>query len=418
MNWLRKRIYDPDLENKYKILKKIVNKDVKLEKRNYYRKLINNSSNSSKTLWRLVNSLSNRNSKSNLINEIEYEGSSYKEPLEIANIFGKYLSAVIKEKIINHFTTLSDSCTTSSRSSSSSMFFSPVIQEDVVNVISSLPNKKCTGPDDIPLSIIKENVDVITPVLTDIINLSVIQGVFPSTLKLASVILIHKKGDPCNVENYRSIALLSIFSKIIEKTISIKIECFLQVNNILADCQYGFRAGLSTEANTIDCIQHIYDMIDVGDYTVAIFFDLSRAFDTVTSKFVSDKLQAMGIRDPINSWLTSYLDNRKVYVKICDAKSEEFELSSGTPQGSVLGPLIFLLFINDLPDHLTVGKPFLYADDTCIIVSASSKDELTSKIDITIKEFLSWCQKNRLLINSGKTILIEFHNKMKKPLEL
>nr|CAI5849078.1 unnamed protein product [Callosobruchus analis] len=98
------------------------------------------------------------------------DGSSYKEPLEIANIFGKYLSTVIKEKMDLHFTTLSDSCTTSSRSSSSSMFFSPVIQEDVVNVINSLPNKKCTGPDDIPLSIIKENVDVIAPVLTDIIN--------------------------------------------------------------------------------------------------------------------------------------------------------------------------------------------------------------------------------------------------------
>ena len=293
------------------------------------------------------------------------------------------------------------------------MFFTPVTSDDVVNVIKILPNKKTTGPDDIPISIIKANCELIAPILSELINASVLKGVFPSSLKQASIALIFKKGDPLDVENYRPIALLSIFSKIIEKVIAIKLESFLNKNQIITESQYGFRAGFSTDLCTTDCVQYINDNIDDGKYVAAVYFDLSRAFDTVCGRFMSEKLHNIGIRDSINLWLTSFLEKRNFFVKIGDSRSDEFDVEYGTPQGSVLGPLMFILYINDLPHHLSAGKLFLYADDTCVIVTAVSQNELIQKIQTVTIEFQNWCSKNRLIINFSKTVIVQyFKNKI------
>nr|CAH7757182.1 unnamed protein product [Callosobruchus chinensis] len=138
-------------------------------------------------------------------------------------------------------------------------------------------------------------------------------------------------------------------------------------------------------------------------------FDLSRAFDTVNISFVSKKLEKIGIRGCLNDWVTSSLKDRNFFVKIRNEKSNEFYSNWGTPQGSVLGPLIFLIFINDLPQYLSHGRIFLYADDTYIVVSDCSKLGLMDNIDIVTNEFISWCKKNSVIINSSKTVLLEFY---------
>ena len=204
------------------------------------------STNESKTLWSIVNSFRNTEHNKEQINEIRYCDKSYNDSEAIANVFGEYLSTVINNKMSTHFNVLSNTCTIG-QMVGQSMFFTPVTSDDVVNVIKILPNKKTTGPDDIPISIIKANCELIAPILSELINASVLKGVFPSSLKQASIALIFKKGDPLDVENYRPIALLSIFSKIIEKVIAIKLESFLNKNQIITESQYGFRAGFSLQ---------------------------------------------------------------------------------------------------------------------------------------------------------------------------
>lgn len=210
-------------------------------------------------------------------------------------------------------------------------------------------------------------------------------------------------------------ALLSTFSKVIEKVVSAKIYSFVEKYNIISSSQHGFRPGYSTETETVECVQHVYEMMDRGRYVVAILFDLTRAFDSVDPVLLSEKIDSLGIRGSLNQWINSFLINRKIVVRVEEVISREFDVDLGTPQGSVLGPLIFMLYINDLPDNISVGKTFLYADDTCIVVSDTSLSELNSKIEIIFHEFNNWCNTNKLIVNHSKSVVIEFFNNHRKP---
>ena len=409
MNWLKKRLNDTQLDQKYRNLKRNVTKDIKNEKRNHYRKIIENSQNKPKTIWNIVNKVKGKEIMSNDY-KIFHNGDIITNKNDIVDIFGNFLSTTIDKKLDSHFgCNISSQCTVGP-SSNVSMFFGPVSEDEVFEVIMNLPNKKSTGLDGIPVDLIKKCSKEISPILTELINKSVVLGKFPSSLKIAAILPILKKGDSSNIENYRPIALLSIFSKIIEKVIAKRIHTFLNKNNLLTHCQHGFRPGYSTETGTIELIQHINDRMDRGEYVVALSFDLTRAFDTVHSKFVSEKMTKLGLRGFINDWLTSYLEDRKMVVKIDDAVSNEYCVNVGTPQGSVLGPLIFLLYINDIVDFISHGKILMYADDVIIALSDMDTSQLYKKIEIVMKQFSIWCAKNRLIVNNSKTVLIEFKN--------
>lgn len=142
----------------------------------------------------------------------------------------------------------------------------------------------------------------------------------------------------------------------------------------MSDCQHGFRKGRSTETATIRFVQHVNDRLDLGEYVVAVFFDLSRAFDTLHPGFVSEKFASLGLEGNINEWICSYLSNRKFTVKVKNKYSKTYSLTCGTPQGSILGPLIFLLYVNDLPSYISEGMVFMYADDTTVVVSDVSPE--------------------------------------------
>ena len=177
----------------------------------------------------------------------------------------------------------------------------------------------------------------------------------------------------------------------------------------LGNCQYGFRPGLSTEASIVDLSQYVYDKIDSGERVCGVFFDLSKSFDTVDRNFVAQKLNNLGILDPLNSWIS----NRKVIVKISTTTSDKQDVSIGTPQGSVLGSLIFLLYVNDLLCHISQGKTFVYADDSTIIISDPDPSILRNTVSTVLEEFNQWCYNNRLIINHDKTVLVEFYCRQK-----
>lgn len=193
---------------------------------------------------------------------------------------------------------------------------------------------------------------------------------------------------------------------------------FLEKFELLSNYQHGFRQSKSTETATITFLEKIYLHTDKNEYVVALLFDLSKAFDTIDPDFVSLKISRLGIRGPLNQWITSFLTNRRFRIKVDGTFSETFDSTIGTPQGSVLGPLIFLLFINDLPDYIQHGTVLMYADDTSIIITDKYRVNVQEKVNLTLLEFSKWCSSNNLIINYNKTKCIEFRNKRRKAINL
>ena len=214
-----------------------------------------------------------------------------------------------------------------------------------------------------------------------IINQSFITGKYPDALKISKVIPIHKNGDTSDLNNYRPISLLSIFDKIMEKLMHKQLYDFLQEHNILFQNQFGFRKNNSTTFALLQITDKIKETIDNKKYGCGIFIDLSKAFDTVNYEILLRKMEHYGIRGVALDWFTSYLSNRKQYVYLNGEPSQLDNTTCGVPQGSVLGPLLFLIYINDLPNISEVLQFYLFADDTNIYYEAESIDKLEKIIN-------------------------------------
>ena len=204
------------------------------------------------------------------------------------------------------------------------------------------------------------------PALEKVLNLSLSAGVYPSNLKVAKVIPIFKKGDSKSMNNYRPISILSTLNKIYERILYNRLINYIEKFNLFYKYQFGFRTNHSTEHALIEIVDQIRLSIDQKQLTCGIFIDLSKAFDTVNHKILLNKLDHYGIRGNALKLFTSYLSERKQYTVIEKNRSHTSKISCGVPQGSVLGPLLFLLFINDLPNCCPSGKIRIFADDTTV----------------------------------------------------
>ena len=245
--------------------------------------------------------------------------------------------------------------------------------------------------------------------LCDIINQSFITGIFPDSLKLSKVIPIHKEGATDDLNNYRPISLLSIFDKIIEKLMHYRLYNFLQTHNVLFKNQFGFRKNTSTSFALIEIVERIRNSIDNKMHNCGIFIDLRKAFDTINHDILLSKMEHYGIRGITLKWFKSYLQNRKQFVFLNGVCSDIELINCGVPQGSVLGPLLFLIYINDLPNISKKFTFFLFADDTNIFYETNSKLKLEKNVNKELKKLYTWLIVNRLGLNLDKTKFVIFH---------
>lgn len=298
-----------------------------------------------------------------------------------------------------------------------SCYFMPITEEDVVNIVNKLKNKKSAGSDNIPIKLIKENIDVLKYPLTVIFNLSLSTGTFSNELKKAYIVPIFKKGDTSNVNNYRPISILSCISKILESIVKEQVVNYILIKKILTNNQFGFRKNCSTRDAIYLLIDKINCILEDQETALGIFCDLSKAFDCVDHSILLDKLEYYGFRGVTLKWFKSYLTERLTQVQLKTINNNNIEkiwsspgyVKCGVPQGSILGPLLFLLYINDLECNFPEASFIFFADDTSILIHDPDKYELQLKGEKLIDEVIKWFNANKLILNIEKTINTSFN---------
>ena len=249
-----------------------------------------------------------------------------------------------------------------------SFAYYPTNAAEIIDIVSNLSSKWSAGCDAIPVNIIKVSIRHIAEPLSELINKSFLTGSFPDRLKIAKVCPVFKNGDKHLFSNYMPISILSNFSKIYEKVVSKRLLSFLEAGNILVEKKYGFRHGRSAYMAIIEMVDRISAAIDNGEYPIGILIDLSKAFDTINHSILLDKLEYYGIRGFALKWFESYLYSRQQYVFLNGASSTTSHINCGVPQGSILGPLLFILYINDIAKCSEILRLILFADDTNIFL--------------------------------------------------
>ena len=247
--------------------------------------------------------------------------------------------------------------------------------------------------------------------LTQLFNLSFKLGKFPNLLKLAKIIPIFKAGSKMEMGNYRPISLLPIFGKILEKLMHSRLYSFIQNQNILHKNQYGFQRGKSTEQALVDIQSKIVTAFEQKETPCCIFLDFAKAFDTVNHNILLSKLNHYGIRGNTLDWLKSYLTDRKQCVSIGNTNSSTLPIDIGVPQGSVLGPLLFLLYINDINSSSDILKFQLFADDTCIFFSHKNISIIENTLNSELNKVHNWLVANKLSLNVAKSNVLAFRTK-------
>jgi hypothetical protein len=268
-------------------------------------------------------------------------------------------------------------------------------------------SKKSPDLDGLCLSFIKTIIHYIADPLAHIFSISLSKGIFPEKLKESRIVPIFKSGDPSNYDNYRPISLVNTLSKILEKIVSIKLTNYLQLNNLIYEHQYGFQRGLSTEHNLTHVINYICNAINDNNFCVGVFLDLRKAFDVCSHDILLKKLKKLGIEGNELEWFRSYLSNRKQRVEINNHRSKEKVINISVLQGTTLGPILFLCYINDL--HLCTNLSlYKFADDTSCLSQGNNINDVIKFMNIEMQKISNWLTINKMALNISKTKYIIF----------
>ena len=271
------------------------------------------------------------------------------------------------------------------------------------NQLASLDPKKATGIDGISAKFLKLSSHVLARPLTKILNLSIITGIFPEMLKKAKVNPIFKRGDKSDKANYRPISILPVLSKILKRHICDHLKVYLNTFGLIYERQSGFREYHSCETALTAIVDDWITAIDNNEIVGTIFLDLSKAFDLVNHEILLIKLKYYQVSNNTISWFSSYLSERSQQVSISGKLSSPRHISSGVPQGSVLGPLLFMLYINDLSLEIQKSVLDMFADDATLTFSGTSVENIIVNLNCDLQEATKWCDNNNMVINTDKT---------------
>lgn len=397
------------MRNFYKSYCNILKKCIQKSKEKYYHETFNNLKNNTKKIWKTINEIVNIKSKiSSSPNLIKVNGVNITNPKEIANHFNTFFRNVgpdLAKEIPPTHHNFKDFLTTPNQNS---FHIDPCTQDEVLNLISNLSPSNAVGLDNIPTKIIKISKHIISPYLTRIFNLSFALGIFPDLFKRSKIIPVFKADKKDLVNNYRPISILPCLSKILERLMFNRLLSFFDTNNVLYRYQFGFRKHYSTELALVEISDHIYKALDRSEFFFALYLDLSKAFDTVDFDILLEKLSHYGINGTALKWIKSYLTDRTQQVEIDGELSDPLTSVCGVPQGSILGPLLFLIYINDMSNSTDKFNFRLFADDTKIFASNSSLNEIQNLISTEIPKVTNWLYANRLSPNITKTKFVLF----------
>ena len=398
---------NPQYIDRFNTYKNILRKVIKSAKISYYISKFNAIAGDVKKTWKAIKSILQSKAKNSEF-KINISGETVTDQVLISEKFNEYFASIGPNLAANIPQTNTNPLSCLTASPNSFMFFECTGNE-VLKVINSLKNKR-KGLDEIPISIYKKIGDLIACQISDLINSSMSTGTFPSSLKVARVVPIHKSGSKRDLNNFRPISILPTLSKIFEKVMHRRMMKFIEKYDILYSEQYGFRNGKSTSDAILKFTDKCYDALNNKKSMISIYLDFSKAFDTINHQLLCLKLEKYGFRGNINNWFKSYLSDRKQYVCIDNSNSTLKDIKFGVPQGSILGPLLFILYINDMWKSTQLNV-IHFADDSTAFMPFSDPVSMCSSINTELTKIDDWICANQLSLNASKTTYSIFSSK-------
>ena len=417
-----------ELRETYNKMRNEITNEKRRSKKAFQTAQFEKNKNKSSKVWQNIRRLVNIKSVKTSSIKLMIDDKIISDPTQNANTFNNHFSKLgekVQQKIPSERGSYRDYLYKKNRNNEyyinnagQVFFLSPTDSKEVSDMIDNLDDKKSPGPNGIPVSLLKKFKGFFSFWLAKLINLCFETGVFPDLLKFAKITPLHKKESKLDFHNYRPISLLSIYSKIFEKLIYFRVYAYLVKYNLISSKQFGFRSNHSCNHAIISLTEHVKKLLDNGHIVCGVFVDLEKAFDTVHHDILCDKLNAYGLRGKVNDLFKSYLSNRKQFVSLNGFESSMEDITCGVPQGSTLGPLLFLLYINDFRLCLTEASSGHFADDTFIIYNSKKLKTIETVINYELKQVIKWLRLNKLSLNAGKTEIIFFHSKFNKKIDL
>ena len=402
---------------------RILKQNIRLAKKMYYQSCFDKFKNDIKKTWDVIKDVINRSDskKQDLPDSFNINGERISDSTTIANEFNKYFIS-IGLNLADKINPPRDKCFKDylCYPTENEFSFRPVTEIEVKNAINELKCKSSAGYDGLSNKLLKHVREELSPCLTLLINHAFQTGIFPDKLKCAKVTPIYKKDDKYLFENYRPVSVLPSISKVYEKLMHKQLQDYLLNNNLLYKSQYGFLPGRSTELAALELIDRIIMRMDNNEVPLNIYLDLSKAFDTLNHEILLHKLNYYGVRGNALDLMKSYLHKRKQYITFKDVNSQLRTVTTGVPQGSILGPLLFLIYMNDIIHSTDCFGAVIYADDTTLSTTLNffndkcGRSNFDSLLNSELENISKWLKVNKLSLNLQKTKAMIFHTPQRK----
>ena len=392
--------------DQFKRARNQANNAIKLAKKRYVSDNLKANKGNSRKTWKVINELTSRNSgKSANILEIKADNRIVSSPMDIAEAINEHFSNVAQ--VLAQDIPVVDVNPESYLEPTDSLFSLQIPSVNTVfSFLSKIDEKKATGLDRIPSNLLKMAASIVAPSLTSIFSKSILTGIYPNDWKAAKVTPLFKKGLKSDPNNYRPISVIPVVSKVLEKIVYNQLYHYLDDNKLLLGCQSGFRSLHSTLTALLEATDAWSVNIDNGLLNGVVFIDLTKAFDTIDHEIILRKMSYLGVDQAAIKWFSSYLSGRTQRCSVNGKLSTARTLSCGVPQGSILGPLLFLIYINDLPNSLQNAVPRMFADDTNLTLSVKTLTELKLALAPELNSLSCWLKANKLSLNVAKTELM------------